>query len=188
MKTLKISSKLLIPSVLLVGSCKKDNANRINETQQPQYVNLILKFFKGSIKSQWGKLGFLSLNGHSGLPYLTGEPTLAFTISNQLTGSINGVWLTEDKDAWIQIFKENGFLWGKIIWVADNANKNKLGLVILSNFKGSGNLLKGTIIEPRHNHTVSGTIQLSPDGRFLTVTGAAFGGLFSNSQVWTRVL
>ncbi|WP_298117433.1 DUF2147 domain-containing protein [Flavobacterium sp.] len=101
---------------------------------------------------------------------------------------IIGIWQTENNLAKVEIYENKNLIYGKIISVSDPKNNSKIGLLILKKFKPIGNTYHdGTIVEPNHNHSVNGTLELSRDGKKLVVKGKAFLGLISKSEIWTKI-
>src|SRR5690348_8889375 len=93
------------------------------------------------------------------------------------TSPIEGLWLNEEKDAKIQIYKgSDGLFYGKIIWLkeptengaakldknnpkAGNRKQPILGLVILKKFERDGNSYEdGTVYDPQNGKTYDATI------------------------------
>lgn len=100
---------------------------------------------------------------------------------------IIGFWYTENKVAKVQVYQSGNFIYGKIVSVSDKKNEKKIGLVILKDFKPNGNeYIEGTIIEPRHNHSVDGKLTLSNDGSKLKVIGSSFLGFISKTENWLK--
>jgi uncharacterized protein (DUF2147 family) len=62
------------------------------------------------------------------------------------------------------------------------------GLQIINGMKESGlDYSDGTILDPESGTVYSATMQLSPDGRHLTVRGYVGISAFGRSQVWNRI-
>lgn len=118
--------------------------------------------------------------------------------------SILGVWLNENKDAKIEVYKSGNKYFGKLIWgktmyeadgttsKKDVENKNEKlrsrnlkDLVILSNFTYHDNVWDGgEIYDPYSGKTYSCTLKLK-DGK-LNIRGYVGVSLFGRTSVWER--
>jgi uncharacterized protein (DUF2147 family) len=126
--------------------------------------------------------------------------------------AILGVWHTTDDKSQVQVFKENGHYFGKILslkepnWPADddqgmsgkpkNDRKNpdpKLrsrpiaGITIMMNFDYSGNNTweSGRVYDPESGSTYRGKMSLTATNR-LELRGYVGIPLFGRTEVWTR--
>lgn len=111
-----------------------------------------------------------------------------------------GVYITEDKDGKVEITKQNGKYYGKLIWIDQpnkldeynpdpNKRKNKvIGTVIMNDFVYAGNRVyeKGTLYDPKSGNTYSGTLTLDKSDN-LKMRGYVGISLFGKSTYWTRV-
>jgi uncharacterized protein (DUF2147 family) len=116
---------------------------------------------------------------------------------------LEGIWLNEEKDAKIQIYKaRDGMFYGKIIWLRDpvkngapktdeNNPKSNLrkqpivGLVILKGFeKDDDEYDDGTIYDPQNGKTYDATITYK--GRTLSLRGYVGISLFGRTTTWER--
>ena len=122
---------------------------------------------------------------------------------------ILGVWLNQDKDAHIELFKRDGKVYGKIIWLKDpidpDTGKPKvdkhnpdpalrtrpsLGLEILKGFtfNGKAEWSGGEIYDPKSGKTYSSYMNF--DGRdknVLKLRGYIGISLIGRTNTWTRV-
>jgi uncharacterized protein (DUF2147 family) len=120
------------------------------------------------------------------------------------TDPIEGVWLNEEKDARIQIYKgQDNKFYGKIIWLKepnengapklDKKNPNKsarnqsiVGKIILKDFeKDDEKYDDGTIYDPQNGKTYDATITYK--GKTLALRGYVGISLFGRTTVWERV-
>lgn len=128
-----------------------------------------------------------------------------FSISlHAQTDPIEGVWLNEEKDARIQIYKgQDNKFYGKIIWLKepnesgapklDKKNPNQkersqsiVGKIILKNFeKDDKKYDDGTIYDPQNGKTYDATITYK--GNTLALRGYVGISLFGRTTVWERV-
>jgi uncharacterized protein (DUF2147 family) len=120
---------------------------------------------------------------------------------------ILGKWLNEDKDAHIQVYKENGKYFGKIIWLKDpidevtgkpkvddeNPDENLqdrpiIGLIILKDFTfdGEKEWEDGTIYDPKNGKTYDCYMKLDKEG-VLKIRGYIGISWIGRSSYWTRV-
>lgn len=116
---------------------------------------------------------------------------------------ITGVWLTQDKEAKVKIYEQNGKYYGKIIWVKnpktekglpvlDDKNpvitlrKNTLiDLIILTDLNYEAKeWINGKLYDPENGKTYKSKIWLE-NADTLKVRG--YIGLFYETEIWTRV-
>ncbi len=121
--------------------------------------------------------------------------------------AITGKWLNEDKDAHIEVYKESGKYFGKIVWLKDpidevtgkpkldDENDDEalqsrpiLGLVILKDFiyDGDGEWEDGTIYDPKNGSTYDCYIQFGDD-KTLKIRGYIGISWIGRNTYWTRV-
>ena len=121
--------------------------------------------------------------------------------------AILGKWLNEDKDAHVQIYKENGKYFGKIVWLnepnepdtglpkLDDENEDEslrtrpvMGLVLLKDFiyDGDGEWEDGTIYDPKNGKTYDCYMNLDENG-ILKIRGYIGISWIGRNTYWTRV-
>lgn len=120
-----------------------------------------------------------------------------------------GVWLNEDKDAHVEIYKESGKYFGKIIWLKnpnednlttpnlDDKNQDEslrsrpiMGLKLLTDFvfDGDDEWEDGEIYDPKSGKTYSCYIEFHDDNKDeLKVRGYIGVSLIGKTTYWTRV-
>jgi uncharacterized protein (DUF2147 family) len=119
---------------------------------------------------------------------------------------ILGTWLNEDKDANVEIYKENNKFFGKIIWLKDPNetdtglpkvdDKNPdlamqtrpvLGLVILKNFvfDGEEEWEDGTIYDPKNGKTYDCYMKFEAEN-LLKIRGYIGISWIGRTTLWTR--
>jgi uncharacterized protein (DUF2147 family) len=137
-------------------------------------------------------------------------PVVVFLVSvlgTQLASAqadkIEGIWLNEEKDARIQIYKaRDGKFYGKIIWLKEPMKNGKLktdeknpketlkqqpliDLVILKGFEMDGNTYDdGTIYDPQNGKTYD--CKMTYKGKTLAIRGYIGVSLFGRTTVWER--
>ena len=130
---------------------------------------------------------------------------LAATSSMALAADLQGVWLTEDKDAALTITNCGGQLCGWIVWLespTDRSGSLRLdqnnpdpakqtqricGLVVISGLKRSGpDTWDGSVYNPQDGQTYSGNITVVSE-KALEVRAYIGLPIFGRSQTWTRV-
>jgi len=118
---------------------------------------------------------------------------------------IIGKWLTQDKDANVELYQQKGKYYGKIVWLKDqNNNKGKpkvdennpnqalrntpiIGLIFLKDFVYSPNdkqWIDGSIYDPKSGRTYKSTLWLN-DNNSIKVRG--YWGILYNTATWTRI-
>ena len=120
-------------------------------------------------------------------------------------GMILGVWLSENKDGKIEVYKSGNkyfgkLIWGKTMYEADGTtsrkdvenkdeklrSRNLKDLVMLTNFTYHDNTWEGgEIYDPYSGKTYSCTLKLK-DGK-LNIRGYVGVSLFGRTSVWERV-
>jgi uncharacterized protein (DUF2147 family) len=120
---------------------------------------------------------------------------------------ILGKWLNEDKDAHVDVYKEAGKYFGKIIWLKepidtltgkpklDDENSDEtlqtmpvMGLVILKDFifDGEDEWEDGTIYDPKNGKTYDCYIEFDETG-ILKIRGYIGFSWIGRNTYWTRV-
>lgn len=102
--------------------------------------------------------------------------------------NITGVWLTENEEAKIEIYKQDGEFFGKIIWTKEQTEQaqKSIGVVVLKNFvRQKDNTYKGSIFEPRLDKIFKGVITLKNENE-LVVRGYLGFSFLGGSQRWER--
>ena len=120
---------------------------------------------------------------------------------------ILGKWLNEDKDAHIEITKDAGKYFGKIVWLRDPIDtltgkpkvddKNSdvtlqtrpvLGLLILKDFTfdGEDEWSEGTIYDPKNGKTYDCYMEFD-EGGILKIRGYIGFSWIGRTTYWTRV-
>jgi uncharacterized protein (DUF2147 family) len=116
---------------------------------------------------------------------------------------IEGIWLNEEKDAKIQIYKaRDGKFYGKIIWLKEPTKNGKpktdeknpkenlknqplVDLIILKGFEMDGNTYEdGTIYDPNNGKTYD--CKMTYKGKTLSIRGYIGISLFGRTTVWER--
>lgn len=134
---------------------------------------------------------------------------LCFTLFTQAQNKkITGVWWNQEKTSRVEVYEENSKIFGKIVWLEDNKNKdgssprtdynnpkielqkNKLiGTRILKNLRWDADDMewtKGEIYDPKTGKTYSCYAVLQNDGK-LFLKGYVLGMPFiGKSTLWTR--
>ena len=124
---------------------------------------------------------------------------------SQNSNDIIGIWLNEEKDAKIEIYKSENLFFGKLIWLKEpkdingkfktdknNPNKNLrneklLGLKILSNLMWNNKekeWINGSIYNARDGKTYQVFANLS-EGK-LKLRGYIGFSLFGKTTIWTK--
>lgn len=102
-----------------------------------------------------------------------------------------GIWLTQDKDAQVEIYKTGaGNYEGKLIWIKSTKPEvqKRLGTKILSAFKkkDAKTYESGRIYHPGQNKYYDGIITMKSD-KLLHLRGYVGTPMLGQTQTWTRV-
>ena len=128
-------------------------------------------------------------------------------IAQSESEAIIGNWYNQEKDAIIEIFKENGKVHGKIIWMLNPLDENgnpktdplnpdeslqsraRLGMVMMYDFEYDGNNVwnEGKVYDPKSGNTYSGMVTLTSINN-LDLKGYVGIPLFGRTSNWTRKL
>ncbi len=123
---------------------------------------------------------------------------------------ILGVWLTQDKDSHVQIYKDGDKYFGKIIWLKDPIdsktgkpkvddknedpslrNRPVMGMKLLKNFvfDGDDEWEDGTIYDPKKGKTYSCYMEFPDENNKdrLKIRGYIGVSLLGRTVYWTRV-
>jgi len=144
---------------------------------------------------------------------ITGLLTMPFFKANAQevnADDILGIWLNEDKDAHVNVYKENNLYFGKIVWLKDpideETGKPKLddenndeslrdrpvmGLLLLRNFEfdGDDEWENGKVYDPKNGKDYSCYMEFpdNEDKNTLKVRGYIGFSLLGRTTYWTRV-
>lgn len=126
-----------------------------------------------------------------------------FSLYSQTSDAIVGKWYNTEKDAQVEIYKEGGKFFGKVIWLQNpdengqpvkdknNTDESKrdrpiIGLKLLHNFEYSGGTWEnGTIYDPKNGKTYSCIIK-KKDNKTLEVRGYVGISLIGRTVEWTK--
>jgi len=127
------------------------------------------------------------------------------TSLSQEADAVLGIWLTQDKDSKVEIYKKNNKYHGKIVWLKEpnkngkpkvddkNPDEKKngraiMGLVLMTNFEYDEDFVweDGEIYDPKNGKTYSCKMTLSKDKNTLDVRGFIGISLIGRTAVWTR--
>ena len=127
------------------------------------------------------------------------------TVFSQNADAVKGTWLSEHKDAKIEIYKSADKYAGKIVWTRDMyeadgktlkkdskntneslRNRTIVNLVILTGFTyDDGQWTDGEIYDPKNGKTYKSKMKIK--GSTLEVRGYVGSPMFGKTTVWTRV-
>ena len=143
----------------------------------------------------------------AGLMFL---PTINANAQEVKSDDILGIWLNEDKDAHVNIYKENDMYYGKIVWLKDPIdeetgkpklddenqdeslrNRPVMGLLLLRDFvfDGDDEWEEGKIYDPKNGKDYSCYMEFpdEDDKNKLKVRGYIGFSLLGRTTYWTRV-
>jgi uncharacterized protein (DUF2147 family) len=133
-------------------------------------------------------------------------PSVALQAQNKESDVI-GVWLNQDEDAHVEMFKRDGKIYGKIVWLKEpiDADTGKpktdkhnpdpklksvptLGLEILKGFSfdGKDEWSGGEIYDPKSGKTYSSYMEFESKDK-LKIRGYIGVSLLGRTTYWTRV-
>ena len=119
---------------------------------------------------------------------------------------ILGIWFNEEKDAKVEIYKENDMVYGKVVWLEepnepdtgepklDDENQDEdlqkrpvMGLLLVKefNYEGEGLWEDGDIYDPKNGKTYSCYLKLKSMDQ-LKVRGFIGISLLGRTTYWTR--
>lgn len=132
---------------------------------------------------------------------------IGLSVQAQNPDDILGIWLNERKDAKIEVYKQNGKYYGKIIWLKNDVeddgtkpnrddknedarlrNRTVIGINILKDLvwdADEGEYNDGEIYDPRSGSTYSLYGYIQDDGT-LFMKGYIGFSLIGRSTIWTR--
>ncbi len=115
---------------------------------------------------------------------------------------ILGIWLTENDESKIEIYKSGNEYFGKIIWLKEPNDKNgnpkkdvnnpdktkrnnaAIGILILKNVRYENGAWKGTLYGPKRGKEVACSLKLTSKD---VLEGFVSYGFLSGSRKWRRV-
>ena len=114
--------------------------------------------------------------------------------------AITGTWVVAEKDAHIEIYKEDTGYFGRISWLREGGEEKsgphqdskmhespRIGLIIVRGFRFDGREWRGgTLYDPTDGKSYRGIIRLDNKGR-LHVRGFIGISLFGRTTVWERM-
>ena len=130
---------------------------------------------------------------------------LLFTLIFPQTNPILGTWLTEDKEAKVNIYYQNKRYYGKIVWLKhstndagrpltdlENPDKRKreqplLNLIILHDFEydeKEDEYISGKVYDTRNGKTYTGKLWMENNN---TLKMRGYWGIFYATETWKRV-
>ncbi len=144
------------------------------------------------------------------LTFLFLSPVLKLTAQDFSADDIIGVWLNEDKDAHVEIYKDGNKFFGKIIWLKtpideetgkpklDNKNEDEslrtrpvMGMLLLKDFvfDGDDEWEDGEIYDPKSGKTYSCYMEFPDEDNknSLKIRGFIGVSILGRTTYWTRV-
>lgn len=141
---------------------------------------------------------------------LVAYPFAQLSAQEVKSDDILGVWLNEDKDAHVDIYKDGDKYFGKVVWLKDpnreETGKPKLdrenqdeslrsrpvmGLLLLNDFEfdGDDEWEDGTIYDPKNGKTYKCYMEFDEDDNLdkLKVRGFIGFSMLGRTTYWTRV-
>ncbi|HWY34323.1 MAG TPA: DUF2147 domain-containing protein, partial [Nitrosopumilaceae archaeon] len=107
-----------------------------------------------------------------------------------VSGSIVGIWLSEDKNVEVEIFKAGPQYFGKQVWGQSNAELNRMdlkNLIILTNFDYDGGIYDGgSFFDYKSGKKYKSIIKIQ-GSKVLKIRNYTVVSLFGKTTKWTRV-
>ncbi|MEQ9441768.1 MAG: DUF2147 domain-containing protein [Cyclobacteriaceae bacterium] len=115
---------------------------------------------------------------------------------------ILGVWFTQDRNSKVEVYKQDGKYFGKIVWLKDSLDRKGnavkdiknperalrqrsiLGINILEDLAYRHGQWIGELYAPRRGMTLEAEVSLDEEKNELVVS-ASYGG-FGREQIWSR--
>ncbi len=131
----------------------------------------------------------LALASGGAAPCLAGDPA---------ADAILGTWVVEEKDAHVEIYKQDGRYFGRLSWLKDDDKPGdshgpkmheapRVGMIIVRDFRFNGREWRGgTLYDPTDGKSYKGIIRLDSKGR-LHVRGYFGISLLGRTTVWQRL-
>jgi uncharacterized protein (DUF2147 family) len=126
----------------------------------------------------------------------------AFTFSTLFAQNANdliGLWLVQDKDAYVRIYEKEGKYFGQVTWIEEAYDKNGdpvsdpdgnpiLEMVIMKDFVfHKDEWVDGTVYDAEEGKTYYGSIEMT-DHDTLNLRGSLDSfGLLGRTEIWTRL-
>jgi len=117
--------------------------------------------------------------------------------------NIIGIWLTQDKEAKVKIYKLNNTYYGKIIWLKNLSTQKQINLGLITKIKtvlkdnellgstmlwgfkySNGEYVNGNVYDSRDGETYSGKLWLEYNNN-LKMRG--YWGFLYSTEIWKRV-
>jgi len=106
------------------------------------------------------------------------------------SGSIVGIWLSEDKNVEVEIYKAGPQYFGKQVWGQSNAELNRMdlkNLIILTNFDYDGGIYDGgSFFDYKSGKKYKSIIKIQ-GSKVLKIRNYTVVSLFGKTTKWTRV-
>lgn len=137
------------------------------------------------------------------------SPMIQLQAQEVVANDVLGVWLNEDKDAHVKIYKEGDKFFGKIVWIKDPIDpetgepkldkhnpdpelkkRPSLGLILLTDFVWDGDEWDdGDIYDPKNGKTYSCYMKFTDETDLDTLKIRGYVGisLLGRTTYWTRV-
>ena len=124
---------------------------------------------------------------------------LSTTLFAQKADDVIGLWLVQDKDAYVRIYEEDGSYFGKVNWleepyningnpITDPDGKPTVEMVIMKDFVFEDEeWVDGTVYDAELGKTYYGSMELD-DYNTLKLRGSLDSfGLLGRNETWTRL-
>ncbi|MFT4771755.1 MAG: hypothetical protein ACJAZC_000301 [Cryomorphaceae bacterium] len=124
---------------------------------------------------------------------------LSTTLFAQNADDVIGLWLVQDRDAYVRIYEEDGSYFGKVNWLEEPYNKNGnpitdpdgkpiFEMVIMKDFVFEDEeWVDGTVYDAELGKTYYGSMELD-DYNTLKLRGSLDSfGLLGRNETWTRL-
>lgn len=96
---------------------------------------------------------------------------------------ILGIWLTENGENKVEIYKKDGMYFGKIVWVSSKDSEKHIGTDILKSLVYTESKYKGQLYAPKRDITMETVAKLKDDDKLQL---DLYYKRFSKTATWTR--
>lgn len=106
-----------------------------------------------------------------------------FVSWGQSSDDIMGLWMNEKGNRKIEIYKDGGYYYGKIVWVSGDTQNAKVNDIVLRQLSFNNKRWSGQVYIPSQGSEYNVQVRMSGHD-LLRITASE--GIFSRTKEWTR--